>query len=223
MVSCSPLFGIMTCYSILNTKSHSECIDVASDHLSSIGGVVSCLPSEYYFVFSPGIFSLFRIFAWRPFVISSFRLAFFCYFVFSRGVFSFFRLFAWRFFVFSSFRLALWLGHAKRRNNEKKTPREITKRRNNAWRKDEITKRHQAKKAKNKSLKWRCFAWRFFFFSRSFSSFCVEHFVISSFRLALFRLFVVSLGVFSLFRLFAWHYFVLAPRHNARRKDEKPK
>ena len=52
------------------------------------------------------------------------------------------------------------------------------------------------------------------------SSIRVVHFVISSFRLALFRLFVISLGVLSLFRLFTWFYFVLAPRHNAWRKDE---
>ena len=56
------------------------------------------------------------------------------------------------------------------------------------------------------ALVFRHFAWR-----------------ISFFRLALFRLFVISLGVFSLFRLFAWRYFVLAPRHNARRKDERTK
>ena len=31
-------------------------------------------------------------------------------------------------------------------------------------------------------------------------------------------------GLFvSLFRLFAWQYFVLAPRHDARRKDERTK
>ena len=52
---------------------------------------------------------------------------------------------------------------------------------------------------------------------------CLWHFVISSFRLALFRLFVISRGVYSLFRLFAWRYFVLVPRHNSRRKDEKTK
>ena len=60
------------------------------------------------FVFSPGVFSLFRLFAWRLFVISSFRLASFRYFVFSPGVFSLFRLFAWRLFVISSFRLAFF-------------------------------------------------------------------------------------------------------------------
>ena len=48
----------------------------------------------------------------------------------------------------------------------------------------------------------------------------MAHFVISSFPLALIRLFVILLGVFSLFRLFAWRYFVLAPCHNAKRKDE---
>ena len=61
--------------------------------------------------------SKFRLSAWRLFVISSFRMAFFFfissfrlasfrYFVFSHGVLSFFRLFAWRFFVISSFRVA---------------------------------------------------------------------------------------------------------------------
>ena len=67
------------------------------------GGIVFC---PLNFVFSPGVFSLFRLFAWRLFVISSFRLASFRYFVFSPGVFSLFRLFAWRFFVISSFRVA---------------------------------------------------------------------------------------------------------------------
>ena len=51
------------------------------------------------FVFSPGVFSIFRLFAWRRFVISSFCLASFCYFVFSPSVFSLFCLFAWHFFV----------------------------------------------------------------------------------------------------------------------------
>ena len=44
---------------------------------------------------------------------------------------------------------------------------------------------------------------------------------ISSFRLALFRLFVISLGIFSLFRLFTWRCFVLAPRHNAKNEITK--
>ena len=48
----------------------------------------------------------------------------------------------------------------------------------------------------------------------------MTHIVISSFRLVLFRLFVISLGVFSLFCLFAWRYFVLATLNNARRKGE---
>ena len=63
------------------------------------GGIVLCLlnfvfrlASSRYFVFSPGVFSLFRLalfclFEWRIFVILSFRKAF-----------------------FSSFRLALWHG-----------------------------------------------------------------------------------------------------------------
>ena len=49
-----------------------------------------------YFVFSRGVFSLFRLFAWRFFVISSFRVASFRYFVFSRGFLSSFRLAFWR-------------------------------------------------------------------------------------------------------------------------------
>ena len=125
------------------------CIDImASNQFSTNNGMVSCLASKFrlfawrlfvissfrlasfqyfvfspgvfsFFVFSPGVFSLFRLFAWRFFVISSFRVASFRYFVFSRGVFSSFRLFAWR------------SGGAKRRNN--------------ARRKDEITKTRHAK------------------------------------------------------------------------------
>ena len=41
----------------------------------------------------------FRHFAWRLFVMSSFRVAFFRYFVISRCVISLFRLFGWRYFV----------------------------------------------------------------------------------------------------------------------------
>ena len=55
-------------------------------------GIVFC---PLNFVFSPGVFSLFRLF-----VISSFRLASFRYFVFSHGVLSSFRL-----AFFSLFRL----------------------------------------------------------------------------------------------------------------------
>ena len=63
---------------------------------------------------------LFRIFAWRPFVISSFRLAFLCcYFVFSRGVFSSFRMAFFRLFVFS---LGVMVGL-----KDEITPREKTK------------------------------------------------------------------------------------------------
>ena len=82
------------------------------------------------------------------------------------------------------------------------------KRRNNATQKDEITKRRQA-------LALFCMA--SFVFSRSF-------FVIlrGAFRLFAWSYFVFSIfGVaFLLFPLFAWRNFVLAPRHNARRKDE---
>ena len=132
------------------------CIDImASNQFRTNNGMVSCLASKFrlfawrlfvissfrlasfrYFVFSPGVFSLFRLFAWRLFVISSFRLAFFVissfrvasfrYFVFSRGVFSSFRLFAWR------------SGGAKRRNNARRKD-EITKKRHAKYRKDEIT------------------------------------------------------------------------------------
>ena len=107
------------------------CIDImASNQFSTNNGMVSCfalsissfrLTSFRYFVFSPGVFryfvfspdvfSLFRLFAWRLFVISSFRLAFSRYFVFSRDVFSLFRLFEWRFFVFS-------LGVTKKRHTK---------------------------------------------------------------------------------------------------------
>ena len=133
------------------------CIDImASNQFSTNNGMVSCLASKFrlfawrlfvissfrlasfrYFAFSPGVFSLFRLFAWRLFVISSFRLASFRYFVFSLGVFSLFRLLAWRLFVISSFRVAFFRLFAWRSGG--------AKRRNNARRKDEITKKRHAK------------------------------------------------------------------------------
>ena len=59
-----------------------------------------------FFVFSHGVFSLFRLFAWRYFVFSLFRLAFFRYFAFSLG-------------VISSWRRAITPGEkTKERNNE---------------------------------------------------------------------------------------------------------
>ena len=150
-------------------------------------------------VFSPGVFSLFR-------------MALFRYFVFSRG-------------VFSSFRLAFWFGEKKRNNvrrkkgNNDKMPREITKRRNNARGKDEITKRRQAQKTKNKSY----FAWNFSSLRSRFRHFawCILLFRLFAWHKFVFSL--VRLAFFSLFRLFAWRYFILVPRHNARRKDEKTK
>ena len=72
---------------------------------------------------------------------SSFRMASFRYFVFSPGVISSFRYFAWRFFVISSFRLALFRLFAP--------PERQAKRRKNAMRKDEITKRRHAKRRNN--------------------------------------------------------------------------
>ena len=77
--------------------------------------------------------SYFSSFRTASFVISSFRLALFRLFVISRGIF--------RYFVFSpgvilSFRPA-------------RTPSEKTKRRKNAMRKDEITKRRHAKRQNN--------------------------------------------------------------------------
>ena len=58
-----------------------------------------CVAFFRYFVILHGVFSLFRLFAWRFFVISLCRVALFRYFVFSRGVISLFRYFAWRYFV----------------------------------------------------------------------------------------------------------------------------
>ena len=92
---------------------------MTSDQFSTNNGMVHvhCIViCPLIFVFSPGVYSLFRLFAWRLFVISSFRLASFRYFVFSPGVFSLFRIFAWRLFVisyflhgvFSLFRLVAW-------------------------------------------------------------------------------------------------------------------
>ena len=113
-------------------------------------GIVFC---PLNFVFSPGVFSLFRLFAWRLFVISSFRLASFRYFVFSLGVFSLFRLFAWRLFVISSFRVAFFRLFVFSRGVFSSFRLFAwrsggTKRRNNARRKDEITKRRHAKRRK---------------------------------------------------------------------------
>ena len=68
-------------------------------------------------------------------------MASFRYFVFSPGVISSFRYFAWRFFVISSFRLALFRLFAP--------PERQAKRRKNAMRKDEITKRRHAKRRNN--------------------------------------------------------------------------
>ena len=48
----------------------------------------------------------------------------------------------------------------------------------------------------------------------------VHRYSISSFRLTLFRFFFFAWLFFSLFRLFWWRFFVLLPRHNARRRDE---
>ena len=100
-------------------------------------------------------------------------------------------------FVISFFRLfALRSGGAKKRNNARRKD-EITKKLTANYRKDEIT---PGEKTKRKSLKWRYFAWRLFVFSRSF-------FVIS--RDAL-RYFVFSPGVISSFRYFAWLFFVIS-------------
>ena len=91
-------------------------------------------------VFSPGVFSIFRLFAWRRFVISSFCLASFCYFIISPSDFSLFQSFrptSFRYFgflhdVFSSGVMA------KRRNNARRNDKKRhAKRRNNATRKDE--------------------------------------------------------------------------------------
>ena len=51
-------------------------------------GVLSSfrLASLRYFVVLRGVFSLFRLFAWRLFVFSSFRMAFFRLFVISPGI-----------------------------------------------------------------------------------------------------------------------------------------
>ena len=120
-------------------------------------------------------------------------------------VISFFRLFAWRY------------GAAPRRNNAK--------------RKDEITKKRRAKKRKNEKTKsaTRNDEKR----ARKDEKTPCEITPFSSFRMASFRYFVFSPGVisffryfawrFSLFRLFAWRYFVFSPRQNAKRKDEKTK
>ena len=96
-------------------------------------------------------------------------------------VFSFFRLFAWRY------------GAAPRRNNAKPkdeiTKKRQAKRRNNARRKDEKTKcatRNDEKRARKDEKTPR---------------------EITPFK---FLFFVFAHGVFSLFRLFAWRYFVIS-------------
>ena len=72
--------------------------------------------NSYFSSLSPGVFSLFHLFASRYFIFSLFRVAFFRYFVFSRGV-------------------ILSRHNAKDEKND--------------MRKDEITKRHQAKRRNN--------------------------------------------------------------------------
>ena len=107
-----------------------------------------------------------------------------------------------------------------------KTPSEITKRRNNARRKDEITKctTRNDKKTSAKRRKKR-------YAKRQFKL------VFLSFRLAPLCYFVFSPGIISSFRYFAWRFFVIssfrvalfslfAPplcRHDAKRNDEKTK
>ena len=150
-------------------------------------------------VFSPGVFSIFRLFAWRRFVISSFCLASFCYFIISLKAFRYFNLFARRLFVISAFcmtffRLALW-------RKDETTPGKTTK---NATQKDEITPRE---KTKNKSFKWRYFAWCFRLFALVFRLF--------AWQISLFRSLDRRFFVFSLFRV---AYFAYSPHHNARRK-----
>ena len=140
-----------------------------------------------------------------------------------------------RYFVFSPGVMARCrdeITPMKRRNNEK-TPSEITKRRNNTRRNDEITKcatRNDEKRARKDENAMRNNVILNSYFSsfhlasfRYFVFVARRFFVIWFFRLALFRLFVISRGDLTLFRLFAWRYFVLAQRHNARRKDEKTK
>ena len=118
-----------------------------------------------YFVFSPGVVSLFRFFfAWRLF-ISSFPLASFRYVVFSHDVFS------------SGVRHDETTKNATRKDEI--TPRKKKKNKSFKWR----------------YFAWRYFAWRFSSFQAGFSSFRAANFVISSFGQALFRLFVVSRGV----------------------------
>ena len=146
-------------------------------------------------------------------------------------VISFFRLFARRY------------GAAPKRNNAKrkdeitkqKSPRKKknkqkkhTKIRNNARRKVETTKlkRRQAKRrnnerrqAKRRKVRVYYFAWRFSSFRARFSLYAWRIFYFA-FSPGVFCLFVILSGVFSLFRLFTWRYFVLPPRHIARRKDK---
>ena len=101
---------------------------------SRINILSECFKQEKLVIFQyfTSVFSLFRIFAWRLFVILSFCLASFRYFVFSLGVFSLFRLFAWRLFVISSFRMTVFCFFilspgALVRRKDKITPGEKTK------------------------------------------------------------------------------------------------
>ena len=128
--------------------------------------------------------------------------------------------FVFSFFVFSPYVMA--------RRQDKITPSEITEKRQAKQPKDEITPSEKTKCAMRNDLKRArkgekkpCEITQFQTLIFCLFAWCL--FVISSFPLALFGLFVFSRCVFSLFGLFTWRYFVLAPRHNARRNDEKTK
>ena len=133
-------------------------------------------------------------------------------------VISFFRLFDWRY------------GAAPRRNNAKRKD-EITKKRQAKERKDKITPGEKTKKrnapsemTNNEREKTK----------NAMRNNAILKSYFSSFRMASFRHFVFSPGVISYFRYFAWRFFVISSlrlalfrlftpqeRQAKRRKDEK--
>ena len=161
---------------------------------------------------------IFLLFAWHIFVISSLRLSLFNLF-FSRSVY--FLSFAWSYSVSwachytgrksqkrkKAIRKDEKMPHERtEKNNKKKTLPEKKTKRNNARRKDKITKRRQANRRKIKDLNGVFFGMIFSSFRMAFSPFVWQISLFCLFCLAFFRFFAFSRGVFSLFRLFTWHF-----------------
>ena len=134
-------------------------------------------------------------------------------------VISFYILFAWHYCA------APRRNNAKRKDEitKKKMPSEIIKRRSDARRKNEKTScatPNDEKRARiRKNVMRNNAILNSYFLSFRLASFC--HFIF--FRLVLFRPFVILCGVFLLFLLFPWRYFVFLPCHNSKQNDKKMK